>query len=155
MCRRESVSDRERLARVAGRERPGRETAKSLRRECTSASLLGLANASGKKQLDGFSVEFRVRASKSCAWSTFSIRLKAGEILSGYFSSPFSFMFPFSVRRKFRFRSGLFLFSHPRAGYFGLIRLLVYITTPARVGTERPSEAEARAKGYRPARNGQ
>ena len=27
--------------------------------ECTSASLLGLANASGKKQFDGFSADFR------------------------------------------------------------------------------------------------
>src|SRR5260370_5829401 len=59
MCRLASVSGRERLAPVVGRGRPGRETTKRRRFGCGSASLLGLANASGKKQFNRFSADFR------------------------------------------------------------------------------------------------
>src|SRR6516225_4541966 len=76
MCHRASASDQEELAWVAGRGRPQRETTKKRRlAECTSASLLGLAEAPGKQQFEPFLWGIPVDPHTSnCGWGTFPIR---------------------------------------------------------------------------------
>jgi hypothetical protein len=131
--------------------------------ECTSASLLGLANASGKKQFGGFSVEISppVACLKNLAprarsrYALEAVRLIRIFLVALLFSVP-----------TLRAEEALTL-TKPLIAQSSESRLVWVNTATGNYhysGTrwygktkqgEFKSEAEARAKGYRPARNGQ